>query len=55
MCVYVMQLGRTSDALLALEDQEAAVKGTAEVHAALAAVLWRERPLLAFRAEQVHV
>ena len=48
-----LQLGRTQDALLALEDEEAALKGAAEVHAALAALLWEEKPNLSFRAEQV--
>lgn len=29
------------------------MRGAAEVHAALAALMWAERPALAFRAEQV--
>lgn len=47
------QVGRTSDAILALEDEEVALRGSAEVHAALAALMYTERPSLKFRAEQV--
>ncbi|KAG2424210.1 hypothetical protein HXX76_014742 [Chlamydomonas incerta] len=46
------QLGAVSDCLLALEDEEAALRGAAEVHAALAALLYTERPSLALRAEE---
>ncbi|KAG2430318.1 hypothetical protein HYH02_013795 [Chlamydomonas schloesseri] len=46
------QLGAVSDSLLALEDEEAALRGAAEVHAALAALLYTERPSLAPRAEE---
>ncbi|KAG2430320.1 hypothetical protein HYH02_013797 [Chlamydomonas schloesseri] len=46
------QLGAVSDSLLALEDEEAALRGAAEVHAALAALLYTERPSLALRAEE---
>ncbi|PNW89022.1 hypothetical protein CHLRE_01g055151v5 [Chlamydomonas reinhardtii] len=46
------QLGRVSDSLLALEDEEVALRGAAEVHAALAALLYVERPSLALRAEE---
>jgi hypothetical protein len=38
------QLGKTRDSILHLEDEEVAVRGNAEVHAALAAVLYTERP-----------
>jgi hypothetical protein len=38
-------------ALLELEDEEVALTGNAEVHAALAALLWVERPLQRARAE----
>jgi hypothetical protein len=46
-----MQVGRTSDAIIQLEDEEVALRGYAEVHAALAAVLYCERPLQRERAE----
>lgn len=45
------QLGRTSDAILQLEDLEVTLRGYAEVHAALAAVLYVERPSLLQSAE----
>lgn len=38
------QLGKIRDSILHLEDEEVAVRGNAEVHAALAAVLYAERP-----------
>ena len=48
------QLGDVSSAILGLEEQAAVVmKGAAEVHAALAAMLWASRPALRFVAEQV--
>lgn len=48
-----LQVGQTSDAILALEDEAAQMVGSAEIHAALAALLYEERPSLAFRAEEV--
>lgn len=50
LCLY--QVGRVSDALLLLEDVEVVLRGAAQVHAALAALLYTERPSLIFRAEQ---
>ncbi len=47
-----MQVGQPSQALLELEDEEVSMKGQAEVHAALAAVLYAERPAQRLRAEQ---
>eukprot|EP00775_Hariotina_reticulata_P011180 gene11180-11330_t len=46
------QAGEVSNALLGLEDQEVAMRGYPEVHAALAAVLYAERPAQRLRAEQ---
>jgi hypothetical protein len=46
------EVGQVSDALLLLEDQEVAMRGSPEVHAALAAMLYAERPPQRFRAEQ---
>jgi hypothetical protein len=51
--LVLYELGQPSDALLALQDQATQLVGSAEVHAALAAVLWVERPNQAWRAEQV--
>lgn len=42
-----------SDALLTLEDEEAVLRGAAQVHAALAGILYVERPRLVIRAEEV--
>ncbi|KAF5833359.1 hypothetical protein DUNSADRAFT_10400 [Dunaliella salina] len=50
LCLY--QVGRASDAILLLEDEEVTFRGSAQVHAALAALLYAERPSLAFRAEE---
>jgi hypothetical protein len=50
--LLLYQVGRVEDALLALEDEEVALVGSAEVHAALAAVLYAERPAQRERAEQ---
>ncbi|KAJ9521794.1 hypothetical protein QJQ45_024659 [Haematococcus lacustris] len=50
--LMLYQTGNTREALLALEDEEVSLRGAAEVHAALAALLWVEKPGLAFRAEQ---
>ena len=47
------EAGDASDAILELEDEAAAFVGSAEIHAALAALLYVERPGLAFRAEEV--
>jgi hypothetical protein len=47
------QAGQTSDAILALEDEVFKMVGSAELHAALAALLYTERPGLGFRAEEV--
>ncbi len=41
-----------SDAILQLEDLEVALRGYAEVHAALAAILYVERPARVQQAEQ---
>ena len=38
--LVLYQLGSVSDALLALQDEEVALRGNAGVHAALAAVLY---------------
>lgn len=38
------QVGKVRECILHLEDEEVAVRGNAEVHAALAAVLYSERP-----------
>jgi hypothetical protein len=46
------QLGDASHALIALEEQELAMRGYPEAHAALAAVLYVERPAQRLRAEQ---
>jgi tetratricopeptide (TPR) repeat protein len=46
------QVGRVEEALLQLEDEEVSLRGSAEVHAALAAVLHAERPAQVGRAEQ---
>ncbi|KXZ55421.1 hypothetical protein GPECTOR_3g72 [Gonium pectorale] len=50
--MMLYQVGRTSDSILALEDEEVALRGSAEVHAALAALMYTERPSLALRAEE---
>jgi hypothetical protein len=41
-----------SEAILELEDESVQLKGAAEVHAALASVLYVERPKQLLRAEQ---
>ncbi len=46
------QVGQVSNAILELEDEEVAFRGSAEVHAALAAMLYAERPQQRLRAEQ---
>lgn len=46
------QLGQVSSAILQLEDLEVTLRGYAEVHAALAAILYVERPALLELAEQ---
>lgn len=46
------QVGQTGESILELEDEEVGFKGSAEVHAALAAVLYTERPSQRLRAEQ---
>eukprot|EP00879_Flechtneria_rotunda_P009632 GHRR01010079.1.p1 GENE.GHRR01010079.1~~GHRR01010079.1.p1 ORF type:complete len:318 (+),score=120.05 GHRR01010079.1:114-1067(+) len=46
------QTGQVDEALIALEDQELSMRGYPEVHAALAAVLYAERPPQRLRAEQ---
>ncbi|MEW5302820.1 MAG: hypothetical protein WDW38_004068 [Sanguina aurantia] len=50
--LLLYQLGSTSDAILELQDEEVAMQGRAEVHAAMAALLYTERPLQALRAEE---
>ena len=51
-CLRWAQVGRVEEALLQLEDEEVSLRGSAEVHAALAAVLHVERPTQVGRAEQ---
>lgn len=50
--LLLYQVGRVSDALIELEDASVVMHGSAEVHAALAAVLYCERPTQVNRAEQ---
>ncbi|KAG1653121.1 hypothetical protein FOA52_009065 [Chlamydomonas sp. UWO 241] len=50
--MLLYQAGQTSDAILALEDEVFKMVGSAELHAALAALLYTERPGLGFRAEE---
>eukprot|EP00803_Ostreobium_quekettii_P000900 evm.model.scf_53EXC.10 EVM.evm.TU.scf_53EXC.10 scf_53EXC:150904-153050(+) len=50
--LMLYQLGRVSDAILALDDEEVSLRGYAEVHAALASVLYAERPSQIGRAEE---
>ncbi|GAX78684.1 hypothetical protein CEUSTIGMA_g6122.t1 [Chlamydomonas eustigma] len=50
--LMLYQTGNTSDAILALEDEAVPLVGSAEIHAALAVLLYNERPSLAFRAEE---
>ncbi|GAB4816712.1 hypothetical protein N2152v2_003758 [Parachlorella kessleri] len=50
--LVLYQLGRVSEALLQLEDVEVALRGNSGVHAALAAVLYTERPAQRLLAEQ---
>ena len=47
------EAGDASDAILELEDEAIGLVGSAEIHAALAALMYVERPGLAFRAEEV--
>lgn len=47
-----MQEGSTSQALTALNELELELRGNPETHAALAAVLYAERPAQRWRAEQ---
>lgn len=52
-CICVLlQLGDASKSIIALEDLEVSMRGAPEVHAALAAVLYAERPAQRLRAEQ---
>lgn len=50
--LMLYQVGRVSDAILVLDDEEVALRGYAEVHAALASVLYTERPSQIGRAEE---
>jgi len=50
--LLMYQVGQVEDALLQLEDEEVALRGAAEVHAALAAILYTERPAQVGRAEE---
>jgi tetratricopeptide (TPR) repeat protein len=50
--LMLYQEGRVSDAILQLEDLEVALRGYSEVHAALAAILYAERPVRLQQAEQ---
>ncbi|KAI8475019.1 MAG: hypothetical protein J3K34DRAFT_488153 [Monoraphidium minutum] len=45
-------VGEVSNAIVLLDELEVTDRGTPEVHAALAAVLWAERPSQRLRAEQ---
>lgn len=50
--LLLYQTGKTEEALLLLEDEEVALRGSPEVHAALAVVLHAERPNQVTRAEE---
>ncbi|GBF96221.1 hypothetical protein Rsub_08766 [Raphidocelis subcapitata] len=50
--VMSYQLGDVSTAIIVLDELEVEERGIPEVHAALAAVLWAERPRQRLRAEQ---
>ncbi|KAI7841317.1 hypothetical protein COHA_004936 [Chlorella ohadii] len=50
--LMLYQLGKVSDAILQLQDLEVSLRGYAEVHAALASILYVERPALLEVAEQ---
>ncbi|KAK9831556.1 hypothetical protein WJX74_000071 [Apatococcus lobatus] len=49
--IFLYQIGNASRAILELEDEEANLRGFAEVHAALACILHAERPREVGRAE----
>ena len=49
--LMLYQAGRTVDAVLEMEGEEEALRGNAEVHAALAAMLYSESPRQIGRAE----
>lgn len=51
-CLYCLQEGSTSQALTELNELELDLRGNPETHAALAAVLYAERPAQRWRAEQ---
>ncbi|GIL91950.1 hypothetical protein Vretifemale_19640 [Volvox reticuliferus] len=46
------EYGRIGRAMMLYQDEEVVMRGAAEVHAALAALLYAERPNLALRAEE---
>ncbi|CAL5221270.1 g3430 [Coccomyxa viridis] len=50
--LMLYETGAVEQALLELEDEEVALRGNAEVHAALAALLYAEKPSERQRAEQ---
>ncbi|KIZ01430.1 hypothetical protein MNEG_6533 [Monoraphidium neglectum] len=50
--IMLYQAGEVSKAVILLDELELTARGTPEVHAALAAVLWAERPSQRLRAEQ---
>jgi tetratricopeptide (TPR) repeat protein len=50
--LMLYQVGRVEETIMQLEDEEVALRGDAQVHAALAAVLYTERPRQVGRAEQ---
>lgn len=50
--LMLYQVGKISDAILVLDDEEVALRGYAEVHAALASILYTERPSQVGRAEE---
>ena len=51
--LLLYQTGSKSQAILELEDLEASLRGFAEVHAALAAIIYNERPYeIAYAEEQ---
>ena len=49
--LMLFQSGKTIDAVLEMEGQEEEMRGNAEVHAALAAMLYSETPRQILRAE----
>ena len=50
--MLLYQAGNTSEAILELEDLESSLRGFAEVHAALASIIYAERPSEILYAEE---